>query len=138
MRPSLKLAIVWIFAIFVSAPAFADPHIVNNAALAGITARATNQVGISGNSFLNELMNSTNGSIQVGSFQWNDNHTGDQSDHKGANDQSGAFSRVQQDVSANINAIVWGSAAQVSTVNTAPVKGDQVTQAWSTMFLGGF
>lgn len=121
-----------------SAPAFAGRRIVDNAELSGITARATNQVAISGNSFLKELMNSANGSIQVGSFQWNDNHSNDHSDHKGANDQSGAFSRVQQNVTASINSIVWGSAAQVSTVNTAPVHGDQVTQAWSTMFLGGF
>jgi len=138
MKPIIKTAVIGALVAYTATPAFAARRIVDNAELDGISARATNQVAVSGNSFLNDLMNSSNGSIQVGSYQWNDNHSADASDHKGANDQSGAFSRVQQNVNSTINAIVWGSAAQVSTINTAPVQGDQVTQAWSTMFLGGF
>jgi len=133
-----KPVLVGVLLTFAATPAFAAKHLVNNVELDGISARASNQVAISGNSFLKGLMNSSNGSIQVGSYQWSDDHSTDGSNHKGANDQSGAFSRVQQNVTTTINALVWGAAAQVSTVNTAPVHGDQTTQAWATMFLGGF
>lgn len=138
MRSIIKIAIGGVLAVCTTAPAFAAKQIVDNTELQGISARATNQVSISGSSFLNELMNNTHGSIQVANFQWNDSHVADASNHKGANDQSGAFSQVQQNVTSTLNAIVWGASAQVSTVNTASVQGDQVNQAWATMFLGGF
>lgn len=133
-----KPVLVGVLLTFAATPTFAAKHIVDNVELDGISARASNQVTITGNSFLKGLMNSSKGSIQIGSYQWSDDHSTDGSNHKGANDQSGAFSRVQQNITTSINALVWGAAAQVSTVNTAPVRGDQTTQAWATMFLGGF
>jgi hypothetical protein len=80
-----------------------------------------------------------NGSIQVGSFQWQDNHNQDLSINKGANVQSGNESQVQQYVIANANALAWGAVAQSVTINTnSPVHGDQVTSSYAILFIGGF
>ena len=80
-----------------------------------------------------------NGSIQIGSFQWDDNHTGDSSVDKGANNQSGIESQVQQHVTALTNALAWGTVAQSVTINTnSPVHGDQTTSSYAVMFIGGF
>lgn len=133
----LKACILGTAVILSATPAYADKLVVADAVLDGISAKASNQTTVTGNDLLKLLLNGS-GSIQVGSFQWSDDHSTDGSNHKGANDQSGMNSAVQQNVTATINTLAWGSVAQVATVNTAPVHGDQVTQAWSTMFLGGF
>ena len=80
-----------------------------------------------------------NGSIQVGSFQWDDNHAQDGSVDKGANNQSGIESQVQQNVTAVTNALAWGSVAQSVTINTnSDVNGNQITSSYAVMFIGGF
>ena len=80
-----------------------------------------------------------NASIQIGSFQWNDNHTQDSSLDKGANNQSGIESQVQQYVTAVTNALAWGTVAQSVTINTnSPVHGDQRVSSYAVMFIGDF
>ena len=80
-----------------------------------------------------------NGSIQIGSFQWDDNHVQDSSLDKGANNQSGIESQVQQNVTAVTNALAWGSVAQSVTINTnSDVNGNQITSSYAVMFIGGF
>lgn len=80
-----------------------------------------------------------NGSIQVGSFQWDDNHTQDGSLDKGANNQSGIESQVQQNITALTNALAWGAVAQSVTINTnSDVHGNQITESYAVMFIGGF
>ena len=80
-----------------------------------------------------------NGSIQVGSFQWSDNHAQDSSVDKGANNQSGINSQVQQNVTAVTNALAWGTVAQSVIINTnSPINGDQTVSSYAVMFIGGF
>jgi hypothetical protein len=80
----------------------------------------------------------TNGSVSIGYFQWEDTHAADLSDHKGANDQSGSASVVQQSVSGELNALLWGAGAQVSTVNATLTAASIDSESWGTMYLGGF
>lgn len=84
----------------------------------------------------------TNGSsanISVGWYQWSDDHTADTSDHKGANDQSGSDSTVQQNVVATANVIQWGAWATTNW-NTASETstGTIISMAYATMANGGF
>jgi hypothetical protein len=80
----------------------------------------------------------TNGTVSIGYFQWEDVHTTDTSDHKGANDQSGTNSVVQQNVSGELNSLLWGAGAQVSTVNATLTAASIDSESWGTMYLGGF
>jgi hypothetical protein len=80
-----------------------------------------------------------NGDIQIGYYQWMDSHSGDAGDHKGANDQSGSTSKVQEDVVATTNAINWGAYAGASYIDAGAVTDAGVDQeAWATLFIGGF
>jgi len=80
---------------------------------------------------------STDGSIQINDYVWSDNHAGDLSDHKGANDQSGENSNVQAAITGNLNAITWGAYAAV-TSTAVSIGGDQLGESWATLYLGGF
>ena len=80
-----------------------------------------------------------NGNVQVGSYQWIDDHSVDQSDHKGANDQSGDSSKVQQSVVSVGNQILWGSSATNSNISGAPSgTALQTTESVASLFIGGF
>ena len=79
------------------------------------------------------------GNVQVGYYQWEDDHSSDQSQNKGGNDQSGAESQVQQNVAVQANELAWGGASNSITVNTvSPIGHDQVAESWWIMYLGGF
>jgi len=120
-----------------SAPVYAQKVVASDEVLDAVFGEANSSI-IYGNS--NSIVSATNanGNIQVGSFQWDDNHSGDSSSNTGANKQSGDFSQVQQNVSATTNAWAWGSIAQSVTINNADVHGDQKTEAYAVMFIGGF
>ena len=121
-----------------ASPAFADKVPVSDATLDAIYG-AANNVDINGPSTRTISGLNMNGSIQVGSFQWDDNHAGDSSLNKGANNQSGDYSMVQQNATAVANALGWGAIAQsVTTNNNAAVAGNQTTEAWAVLFVGGF
>ncbi len=77
------------------------------------------------------------GNIQVGLYQWMDDHETDASNHKGANDQSGDSSTVQASVTALVNAISWGSYAGAN-LTAADLSGDQISESWATLRVGGF
>jgi hypothetical protein len=81
----------------------------------------------------------SDGNILVGYVQWDDDHSTDQSNHKGANDLSGANSQVQTSVTATVNAIQWGVMANsVMVVTDLTASGGLVLESHATMFLGGF
>lgn len=122
-------------------PGFSAPTVVGDEALDSISGKAaSNTDTITGNSAVTlSTGDGSNGNVQVGYFQWNDDHGGDLSDHKGANDTSGQSSAVQQNVSATLNIFGWGAAAQVSSLNnTSTIGGDQIAESWGTLFVGGF
>jgi hypothetical protein len=138
MNTISKIGVSGALAMFLIAPVYAAKQTIGDEALDGITGKADNVATIQGNSTLTVGMSSSNGSVQVGYYQWNDDHSADASDHKGANDQSGANSGVQQNVNSTVNTLLWGAGAQVSTVNTAAIGESQDVESWGTMYLGGF
>lgn len=138
MSTITKLGVAGACAILLAAPAYAARKTMDDQSLAGISGKGDNSATIGGSSSLNLFMGKDGGSVQVGFYQWNDNHSSDNSDHKGANDQSGNHSMVQEHIASVENTLAWGGASDAVTVNTAKVGGDQVTQSWWTMYLGGF
>jgi len=116
-----------------------------NAAVTSLDEEGLDSVAGKSNSFtapttsVTQSENTTsNGNIQVGVLQWEDDHALDANNHKGANDISGATSNVQASVVGELNAIVWGAYAGVSTVNAGNVAVDQASESWANMYLGGF
>lgn len=138
MSKITKLGAIGAFALFLATPVYAAKQTMDDQALAGITGKGGNQTTISGTSSLDMSQVSTAGSVQAGYYQWSDDHSSDASNHKGANDQSGAHSRVQQNIAVQENSLAWGGPSQSVTLNTAAIAGNQKTQAWWTMYLGGF
>jgi hypothetical protein len=123
----------------IAMPAFAAPTAMDDNALDAIQGKGTNSDTITGVSTVSVLTgDSTNGSVQVGYYQWDDIHTGDLSHNKGGNDASGNNSQVQQNVGALLNILGWGAAAQVSMTNTGNIGGGQDNESWGTLYVGGF
>jgi hypothetical protein len=119
-------------------PAFAAPQSIGDEALDAIAGKAnTSSVGGTDTTSITTGVGA-NGNVQVGYYQWDDTHATDGSLNKGANDQSGATSNVQSNVVSTLNVIAWGAAAGVSTVNTADIGVDQVSESWATLYVGGF
>jgi hypothetical protein len=80
-----------------------------------------------------------NGNIQVGYYQWADEHGADASTNKGGNIQSGSDSMVQQNAAVEANTLAWGAVAQSVTTNTdSTIGADQVMESWATLYVGGF
>jgi len=75
--------------------------------------------------------------IQIDGYSWTDNHAGDLSDHKGANDQSGSTSNVQASVGGQANVINWGAAAQ-NALTADTVGGTQENMSYGVFAGGGF
>jgi hypothetical protein len=96
--------------------------------------------GISvGGDLTNSCSTSAN-SICQGTFDWNDNHQFDASNHKGSIDMSG---NVQQNVSAQINSNATQSATAlgVNSVGNLSSTGAEITMNNynnATSFIGGF
>jgi len=68
-------------------PVWAGMSPIADSDLAGISGKASNQYLFSGTSNTSQILTSDNSAnIQVGWYQWNDDHSADVSDHKGAND----------------------------------------------------
>jgi hypothetical protein len=127
-----------IAAAVLPAPAFAEKVIVSDQTLDTITGAANNTSFIAGAETSTISGSNMNGSIQVGFFQWDDNHAADRSLNKGANIQSGIASQVQQNANVIANALAWGVVSQSVTINNADIAGSQTTESWAVMFVGGF
>ena len=126
-------------------PVHAAMSVVSDAELASISASsniysaAPSGCDECGGSSLMQSSAGSDSNILVGSVQWQDNHSTDQSNHKGANDLSGANSQVQSNVTATVNAIQWGVMANsVIVVTDLTVSGGLNLESHATMFLGGF
>jgi hypothetical protein len=118
-------------------PVHAGMMAVSDSDLAAISGK-DNTSSLLGDSTLNQGGDNLNGNINVGYYQWNDNHSQDQSDHKGANDASGSASAVQQNVVASINAISWGAIATANYVSGTTSDAGVEQEAWATLYVGGF
>lgn len=137
LKTTALVAAIMVVATMLSSPAYAEKVAVSDATLDTIMG-AANDFSVSGSNASTVTGLNASGNIQIGSYQWNDDHTGDLSVNKGANVQSGDNSMVQQNATSTANALAWGAVAQSVTNNTADIAGNQVTQAWATMFIGGF
>jgi hypothetical protein len=96
--------------------------------------------GISVGGDLTNSCSTSSNSICQGSFDWNDNHQFDASDHKGSIDMNG---NVQQNVSSQINNNATQSAVAegVNTVGNLSSDGGVITMNNvnnATSFIGGF
>ncbi len=106
-----------------------------DSALEGISAE-----GISVGGDFSTSCSTTSTSICLGTYEWNDNHQYDASDHKGAIDMDGY---VQQNVTAEINLNQTQSAAAtgvniIGDISTSGVTIQQNNTNNATSFVGGF
>jgi hypothetical protein len=113
-------------------PVTAEMALIGDSDLASISGKENSMGCACGNPDVG-----TDGNIQINAYTWQDNHSADQSDHKGANDQSGDNSQVQQTFVGQLNAITWGAYAAI-TSTAVTIGGDQLGESWATLYLGGF
>jgi hypothetical protein len=86
---------------------------------------------------INVTLASGNGDVQIGFYQWDDNHSADASNEKGGNSANGTSSNVQNGVQALNNIFGWGAAAQVdTTAGSIGLSFD--SESWGTLMVGGF
>jgi len=133
------LAVVGILAVALWVPAQAGMVAVGDSDLAAITGKA-NLATISGSDALLQGSDNANGDVQVGYFQWDDDHSTDQSNQKASNDFSsaGGANSAQQNVTGVINEINWGAAANSATNVGALTATDIDIETWGTLYIGGF
>ena len=124
-------------ATLLSAPVYAAKVALDDEDLDAVSGM-DNSAFVGGSSYSSVSATNANGNIQVGFFQWDDNHSADTSTNKGANVQSGDFSQVQQNATAMTNALAWGAVAQAVTNNAATIGGNQRVESWAVLFIGGF
>jgi hypothetical protein len=118
-------------------PVHAGMVAVSDTDLAAISGK-DNTSSLLGDSTLTQGGDDLNGNVNIGYFQWDDNHSADASDHKGANDASGTTSAVQQNVVGSINAISWGAIASANYVSGTTSDQGVEQEAWATLYVGGF
>jgi hypothetical protein len=123
-------------AIMASSVAIAAPVSVSDSDLAQIAGK-DNSATFTGSANVSITSGSGNGNVQVGFYQWQDDHSGDLSNAKGGNTANGDTSSVQGSVSGDNNIFGWGAAAQVATTATAITDAFD-SESWGTLMLGGF
>jgi len=137
-------------AFLVSAPLHAASVAISDEDLAGVSGKYAEALGETGTAAGIAqgadcltggcvTLEEGDGNSQTGSYDWTDTHAADASQHKGANDISGANSAVQQNVVAADNAISWG-AWSTGTAVVGAVTGDllQVGEGSAVQHIGGF
>jgi hypothetical protein len=122
-----------------AAPVFAAKTAVSDAALDNVTGKVNSYKFNSGESATVSLSEGS-ANIQFDWYQWTDIHDKDSSTNKGANDQSGNSSLVQQSVQGQANALIWGSAGQnvLTNSSTATISGGQNNMSYGVFAAGGF
>ena len=127
-------------ACLLASPAFAAKTSLGDSDLNKVTGK--DNLYTFGDTATSTITNSQDASANIafGWYQWTDDHSADVSDHKGANNQSGSASAVQQSVTATVNSLVWGAVGQNNLQNAAAVllSGDEVNMAYGVFAAGGF
>jgi len=145
---------VTMLALVVALPVRAEMSAVSDSDLAGITGKAINNSYLfSGTSATTLDVPEGSANIQFGWYQWTDRHgnsdvvgtvavngsAADTSDHKGANNQSGDSTTVQENVVADANTINWGAYSALIWVSGNENSSGSIAQMpYSTMGIGGF
>jgi hypothetical protein len=136
----LTLASAAALTMSVALPVSAAPTAVSDAALDAISGK-DNTSTVNGQDSTTIGGGGIDGNVQVGYYQWDDDHQTDSSLNKGGNLQSGEQSQVQQFGAAEANALAWGAVAQSITQNTGDgntIGESQTIEDWATMYIGGF
>lgn len=133
----LTLASAAALTMSLALPVYAGTTSLTDEALDAVSGKA-NTASVAGLNTASVTGSTLNGNIQVGYYQWDDDHSGDQSTNKGGNLQSGDASAVQQNGTAVANTLAWGAVSQSVTTNNADIGNDQAMESWATMYIGGF
>jgi hypothetical protein len=133
----LTLASAAALTMSLALPVYAGTTSLTDEALDAVSGKA-NTATVGGLNSASVTGSTLNGNIQVGYYQWDDDHSGDQSTNKGGNLQSGDSSAVQQNGTAVANTLAWGAVSQSITTNNADIGNDQAMESWATMYIGGF
>jgi len=127
-------------ACLMASPVYAAKTTLDDADLGRVSGQ--NNIYTFGSVATSEITNSQDASanISIGWFQWQDDHSGDLSNHKGSNDQSGSNNATQQHVTATVNSIAWGSLGQSAITNSGKVtlSGPLINMAYGVFAAGGF
>ena len=133
----LTLASAAALTMSLALPVYAGTTVLSDEALDAVSGKA-NVSSVGGTDTTSITGTTLNGNIQVGYYQWDDDHSGDSSTNKGGNLQSGNNSAVQQNGSAAANTLAWGAVSQSVTTNNADIGQTQAMESWATMYIGGF
>jgi hypothetical protein len=143
-------------ALLLAVPVRAEMAAIADSDLSGISGKASNTYMFSGTTTTTITANGdSSANVQFGWFQWTDRHGNsdvdlstdtvldgaavDISNHKGANNQSGANSAVQENVVADSNVINWGAAATLVWITgSGTVTGAINQMPYAVMAVGGF
>jgi hypothetical protein len=137
-KTNITIAFAGVLAMATALPAFAGPLAVSDSQLDAVSGKDnTSTVGGVDTTAITGVTGVA-GNVQVGYYQWDDNHSADASTNKGGNVQSGNNSMVQQNATVAANQMAWGGASQSITTNNADVGNDQKLTSWWIMYLGGF
>lgn len=141
-RTTVTLCGVALATCLTVSPAFAAKTALDDGALGKVSGKADNAFTFGNTSVSDTTITNTNTKdvISFGWFQWNDHHGTDTSDHKGANDQSGVTSSVQQAAVAQVNGLTWGWSSQNLLTNgdTTTLTGTELNMAYGATVVGGF
>jgi len=143
MKPIAFVVAGMAAATLLSAPVYAAMVSLSDAAMDKVSGKGQNDYTFSSDSTaLVSLSGDASANIQFDWYQWSDNHSGDLSTNKGANDQSGSSSVVQQNIAGQANALIWGSAGQNYLLNAeggnGGVAGSQTNMSYGVFAAGGF
>jgi hypothetical protein len=138
MKPIALVVAGMAAATLLSAPVYAGTTALSDAALDAVSGKLNTYTFASDSSATVSLASDASANIQFDWYQWTDLHTGDSSTNKGANDQSGSASLVQQNISGQANALIWGSAGQNVLVNSEGTPGVGVVGSQTNMSYGVF
>jgi hypothetical protein len=133
----LTLASAAALTMSLALPVYAGTTALSDAALDAVSGK-DNTSTVGGLDTTSITGSTLNGNIQVGYYQWDDDHSADSSTNKGGNLQSGNNSQVQQNGSAAANTLAWGAVSQSVTTNNADIGQSQAMESWATMYIGGF
>jgi hypothetical protein len=143
MKPIALVVAGMAAATLLSAPVFAAKTSLSDSEMDKVAGKDNTYTFSGSASTVATLQSDASANIQFDWYQWNDLHTTDGSKNKGANDQSGSSSLVQQNIGGEANALIWGSAGQNVLTNTegtngAGVGNDQVNMSYGVFAGGGF
>jgi hypothetical protein len=126
-------------ASLVAAAVQAAPTAISDSALDAIAGKANTAGGASATVGISALYTGSDASanIQLGFYQWGDDHSTDGSQVKGGNQTDGTTSNVQAGAVVQNNAFFWGGLGQNNLTATGIGTGSS-NMAYGTFANGGF